>query len=113
MGSKRTCREGLCIGTDAIVHFDILAGVICRQMTDSLDFDSRTFGGTANRDALERAYFEEINGFVDCIQGKATWPLDYSSGATATATLAACEASAKSKRVELVDAAIQPGLLPA
>jgi predicted dehydrogenase len=113
MGSHPTCREGMCIGTNGIVRFDIMHGMIGRKLSDSSPMDWQTFGGTSDSKALERAYFDEINCFVDCIQGKAQWPLDYRYSAVATATLAACEASAKSQRAEPVDLQRQPGIFPA
>jgi predicted dehydrogenase len=112
MGSPLTCREGLCIGANAIVRFDIMTGVIARQVVSSPSVDIRTFGGTGDREALEKAYFDEINTFVETTRGNATWPLDYHASATASAALAACEASAKSGRDEAVNLAIQPGIVP-
>lgn len=112
MGARRDCREGVCVGTNGVLRFDIVTGQISRQVSETGPSSVNTFGGTGNRDALERAYFGEINCFVDSILGRDRWPVDYRFTAIATAALAACEASAQSKRAERVDVLNQPATMP-
>ena len=74
MGSHPTCREGMCVGTKWNRPFRYHARHDRTEIkTIPLPMDWQTFGGTSNPEALERAYFDEINCFVDCIQGKAQW----------------------------------------
>jgi predicted dehydrogenase len=112
MGSVRDCREGMAIGTHGVIRFNIVTGAITREIGIDAQQQTHLFGGTADRAALERAYFEEINCFIDAIQGHATWPLGYDFSSLATASLAACESSAISGKIEPVRSSLQPALVP-
>jgi predicted dehydrogenase len=113
MASPETTRKGACAGDNGIVEFDLVTGEIARRLPARNIDDRRTVGGTLSPPGvLEEAYREEIDTFVDAIQGKTPWPFPYSITTMATATLAAAERSAVTGKWIDVDPSRQPAELP-
>lgn len=103
-------RRGQAWGDAGQVLFDLPSGIIERSLPGVGVADARGFGSMA--EALEPAYREEIDAFIDAVEGRAAWPHSYADSSTATATLAAAERSAVSGCWEPVDRARQPDRLP-
>ena len=99
-------RRGTCVCENAVVDFDIVSGELRIVIGDSADVEKIECG--AQSEVLERAYFDEINTFVDTVLGEAEWPHSYLHSAVATATLAAAEASSSDSASFAVDANVQP-----
>lgn len=113
MGCPQLLRRGWAAGANGIVHFDITTGEIRRELPGAGSAgicDVRCLGALAQ--VLEDTYSQEINAFIDVIQGRREWPHSYYMSAVASGTLAAAEKSAVSGRVEKVDPGFQPARLP-
>ena len=110
MTSPYVNRRGWFAGVNGFVEFDILSGKVHRKFPVS-DIDEVLDMGSL-KDVLETAYSNEINTFVNTLQGKAGWPFNYRDSAISTSTLAAAEKSAVSGRAEKVTPGFQPAKLP-
>lgn len=110
MGCPAEYRHGQAWGDAGQLMFDIPAGIVQRDLPSLGIADRRSFGSFA--EVLEAAYREEIDAFIDAIEGRAAWPHPYSASSRATAALAAAERSAITGRWEPVDITRQPDPLP-
>lgn len=108
-GSPSIARKGCCFGTNGRIEFDIYNGTIVTEFEGE---DEKIINCGSQLDTIEQAYKDEIDTFIETIQGNAKWPLSYYGSAVATATLAAAERSEISGKWEKVDPEIQPGYLP-
>ncbi|MBZ0099992.1 MAG: Gfo/Idh/MocA family oxidoreductase [Taibaiella sp.] len=110
MTSPYVKRGGWFAGVNGFVEFDIISGKVHRKFPVS-DIDEVLETGSV-KEIIETAYFNEINTFVNTLQGKAEWPFNYKDNAISTSTLAAAEKSAISGRVEKNNPDFQPAELP-
>ncbi len=110
MGCPHVLRKGWAAGNNGIVQFDVLSGEIVRDLPKLGLHDTRRLSEW--RSIGEKVYFEEINTFIDAVQGHAQWPFDYRLSSIGAGALAAAEKSAISGRVEKVDPGILPARLP-
>ena len=108
--SPTDCRKGHAFGTNGWIEFDIFAGTISRHLAKIGIEDTRVIGSQAS--GMEQAYKEEINTYIDVIQGRAEWPHSYLASSLATGTLAAAEHGAITRRKERVDPSRQPERVP-
>jgi predicted dehydrogenase len=109
MSSPSSARRGICFGTSGCARFDLFSGEILLSFPGLPE--ARICCGP-QQEAIESAYKEEIDTFIEAIRGKLQWPCSYHDSAMATATLAAAEFSSITGRWERVDALRQPGRTP-
>jgi len=109
MSSPSSARRGVCFGTNGSVAFDVFSGEIFYSVPG---FPEVRISCGPQCDVIESAYKEEIDTFVETVQGRATWPCGYEDSAIATGTLAAAELSSITGRWEPVTSRRQPGKTP-
>ena len=109
MGSPATLRQGVAIGDAGQVIFDLMSGEIHRIFKGG-HCDTIQCGRIS--EVLEATYQQEMRTFIRAIQGRERWPQSYVASATATATLAAAEASGQESGYVRIDIAAQPAHLP-
>lgn len=110
MASPQVARRGWAAGDNGFVHFDLLTGVVDRQLPARKLDDSRKicdWGGT-----LEGVYLDEISTFISAIDGTAHWPYSYRESALVCGTLAAAELSMLTGNTERVRADLVPAQVP-
>lgn len=110
MGCPVECRRGICFGQRGMLRFDIMTGIIERDLINPVVQDTLRLGAIG--EVLEEAYRQEICNFVDAINRSATWPMPYSQSALSTAALAAAEQSARTGQWQKVAASVQPEPVP-
>jgi len=108
-GSPSLARKGSCLGTNGRIDFNVVSGEIIVSINQTPD---KTFNYGPQKEVLEATYDEEINTFIETIQGKVEWPHSYYHSSVATATLAASEKSSVTGRWETIDPTIQPAHVP-
>lgn len=98
-GAQPIVRRGLCVCENGTLDFNLVSGELILNIEGSKE-QIITCG--SSEDVLESVYSEEINTFINTVNGRETWPHSYYCSAMATASLAAMEESAESgKRVEV------------
>jgi len=107
-GAHPIVRRGLCVCEYGTMDFNLMTGELI--LSSEKSGVQRIQCGSSS-EVLEASYYDEINSFIDTVNGKATWPHSYYHSAVATASLAALEASAESGDRRTVDVEIQPGTL--
>ncbi len=108
IGSKINMRSGWIAGSDGIIKFDILDGLVVLYV-DNVSMEICKCG--TQREVLEDTYFKEISCFIDAINGKCNWPISYKHNAEITAILGAIERSARERKEIPVDIEKQPALV--
>jgi predicted dehydrogenase len=108
--SPTDCRTGRAFGTHGWIEFDLFQGTVKRHLNAIGIEDTRDVGGQIK--CMEQAYKDEINTFVDVIQGRAAWPHSYLASSLATGTLAAAEHGAVTGQKQAVDPDRQPQQVP-
>lgn len=109
-GSPQAIRQGLAVGENGTIAFDLMTGTITRHLPKLGIHDTLECGAIS--DVLESVYYQEINTFVDAVLGQAQWPYDYRRACTLSGTLASAEKSAITGRVEKVDPTFLPAKFP-
>lgn len=108
-GAFPVVRRGMCVGESGAMDFDLVSGRLLINGRENEDAIVIECGSSS--DVLENTYFEEINTFVDAVNGRRAWPHSYRHSAIATATLASAEASAATSAKIAVDPSVQPASL--
>jgi predicted dehydrogenase len=90
--------------------WDIYTGDLAVQAAGDPAPRRQNFGTIGS--VLERAYFDEINTFVDAIFGNAIWPHSQADAQMSSATLAAAERSCATGRWAPVDPEADPETAP-
>jgi len=103
-------RHGCCFGTNGMATWDIYTGDLTVRTAGDPAPRRQNFGTMGS--VLERAYFDEINTFVDAIFGHATWPHRQADAQLSSATLAAAERSCATGRWVPVDPEADPETAP-
>jgi hypothetical protein len=88
------------------MDFDLVSGKLLMSGVDSGEVKVIEYGSTS--EVIEKTYFEEINRFVDVLNGVKEWPHSYRCSAVATATLGAMEKSASDRICVEIDPSAQP-----
>jgi predicted dehydrogenase len=107
MAAPQVARRGWAAGDNGIVFFDLLSGVVERQLPGIDRSDSFKVCDWAA--TLESVYLDEITTFIDTIRGEKVWPFTYRDSAAVCATLAAAELSSLTGQTE----SVRPDLVPA
>lgn len=111
MGSQSECRQGICVGDQGIVEFDLMRGYVKRYQPFATHAAEVVETGPL-LETIEATYAQEIATFIGAIQGAVQWPYSYLESATVTAALAACERSSIEHHVVEVNPQEQPSLMP-
>jgi predicted dehydrogenase len=110
MAPPQAARRGWAAGDNGLVYFDLLTGVVDRQLP-ALDLtDSRKICDWAG--TIEQVYLDEISTFVSATEGTVRWPYSYSESALVCGTLAAAELSMVNGSIERVRADLVPAAVP-
>jgi predicted dehydrogenase len=110
MASPQVARRGWAAGENGMVHFDLLTGIVDRQLPGSGLDDSRKICDWAG--TLEAVYLDEISTFVAAVAGTAVWPYSYRESQLVCGTLAAAELSTMTGNVEAVRSDLAPAAVP-
>jgi predicted dehydrogenase len=105
-GAYPVVRCGTCVGELGVMDFDLVSGKLLMSGVDSGEVKVIEYGSTS--EVIEKTYFEEINRFVDVLNGVKEWPHSYRCSAVATATLGAMEKSASDRICVEIDPSAQP-----
>ena len=103
-------RRGCVFGTKGQMTWDVFTGRVTLQTAADKVPRQLEFGPIGA--VLEAAYAEEINTFVEAVQGRKAWPNPYAASQQSCATLAAAERSSRTGRWERVDPLAEPEHFP-
>ena len=109
MASPQVVRRGWAIGDHGVVHFDLLAGTVDRQLPGRVT-DRRTICDWAT--TLEQVYRAEMSTFIAATERAAEWPFTYGESNLVCSTLAAAELSTLTGRIERVELDLGPAHTP-
>jgi hypothetical protein len=93
-----------------MITWDIYSGDLTVQTGTEQAARSQNYGPIGS--VLEAMYAEEINTFIDVVQGQRTWPQTYAASQHSSATLAAAEESSVADRWVRVEPKQEPELSP-
>jgi predicted dehydrogenase len=103
-------RRGSCFGSNGAITWDIYSGDLSVQSGPDATPRPQNFGAIGK--VLEAMYAEEINAFIDAVQGRNAWPQSYAGSQQSSATLAAAEESSVTGRRVDVDPMREPEPAP-
>ncbi len=109
MGCAADVRRGTAVGTEGAIHWDVNRGDIITQKAGSVASLVENFGPIGQQ--IETAYAAEIRTYLDAALSRGRWPHGYAGYQHAIATLAAAEASARSRAWIAIDPRAEPSVV--